>query len=123
MFGGRRIYAKLFHAVIDTSGPMPPILARIKEEASRVQAIRDAIVSGSVGVGAEELCSPALSALLAGFEGAALRGLKTARCVAAVLGAARRAPFAEAENAKKNSYALYGDAGSAGQSDGRLGAG
>lgn len=110
LFGGRRIYAKLFHAAIDTSGPMrlnrplmlsPPVLANIKEEAGRIEAIRHAITSGSVGAGADEPCSPALSALLAGFRGGARRGVKTARCVAAMLGAARRVPFAEAENTKR----------------------
>ena len=55
LFGGRRIYAKLFHAEIDTSGPMrlnrplplpPPDAARLKASRAEVEAVLETLERG-----------------------------------------------------------------------------
>jgi intracellular multiplication protein IcmO len=92
LFGGRRIYAKLFHAVIDTSGPIrlnrplalaPPDKGEIEAECARIEAIREAIESGAVARGVRVPCGATLRALLDGFASAVAAGGDERDCVAA----------------------------------------
>ena len=99
LFGGRRIYAKLFHAAIDTAGPMrlnrPVMLslpkpAEVNALSDRSQALVEAIRRGQVAAGASEPTSPALRALLDGFAGAIGGGVDAA--TGAAIAAAGEAP-------------------------------
>ena len=97
LFGGRRIYAKLFHAEIDTSGPLrlnrplplpAPDPETIKSDCDRIDALRSAIERG-VGVGLPR-CPPsaALQAMMTAFGAAAASGRNADACVGAAIEAA-----------------------------------
>lgn len=100
LFAGRRIYAKLFHAAIDKSGPIrlnrplrlsPPDAAACLAKRRRVEEISRAVEKGFVAVGAEEQRSTALKAMLEGFAAASRGGGDAAACVALAIEAAGRA--------------------------------
>jgi intracellular multiplication protein IcmO len=104
LFGGRRIYAKLFHAEIDTRGPMrlnrpipmvPPDTERLKAQNERVEGILRAFERG-LGT-ARTNSSVTLTAMLEAFKGAANSGQGGDACVAAALEVAKDHPMAREE--------------------------
>jgi intracellular multiplication protein IcmO len=104
LFGGRRIYAKLFHAEIDTRGPMrlnrpipmvPPDTERLKAQNERVEGILRAFERG-LGT-ARTNSSVTLTAMLEAFKGAANSGQGGDACVAAALEAAQDHPMTRRE--------------------------
>lgn len=105
LFGGRRIYAKLFYAAIDTSGPMrlnrPLMLAAPKPETIAALArFRTARAALELTVGNEtqgDEMSPTLAAMVAGMAEAARAGRPGPDCVEAALAAAAAAPFVESD--------------------------
>ncbi len=78
LFGGRRVYARVFHAVIDDSGPKRlsrclmlrelDARARVRERAAHIEKITETIARGSLTLGQEESRSATLDALLRGFQ-------------------------------------------------------
>ncbi|HTW51854.1 MAG TPA: type IV secretion system DNA-binding domain-containing protein [Stellaceae bacterium] len=94
LFGGRRIYARVFHAKIDDRGPKrlgrtvmlrPPDPHEVRHRFARIGEIGAAIESGKVGHGPPEDVSPALAALLRGFAQTARRGADAADCAQGAL--------------------------------------
>jgi len=92
--GGRRIYARVFHAAVDDAGPKrlgrtvmlrAPDGAAIREDLARIGRIASSIESGSVALAGEEEASPGLSALLRGFVRAARRSAGPRACAHAAL--------------------------------------
>ena len=82
LFGGRRIYARVFHAAVDDVGPKrlgrtimlrAPDADAIREDLARIGRIASSIESGSVALAGEEEASQGLSALVRGFARAARR--------------------------------------------------
>jgi intracellular multiplication protein IcmO len=97
LFGGRRIYAKLFHAKVDTSGPIrlnrplmlaAPRLEEIQAGSDMTARIVDNLLTGRVALGAEEPETPTLSALLQAFRDGADQGRPMAACARAAIDAA-----------------------------------
>ena len=83
LFGGRRIYARVFHAQIDDAGPKrlgrsvtlrAPDTDEVRTRLERIGHIAAAIQNGRLALGPEEELSPGLSALLRGFREAAQQG-------------------------------------------------
>ena len=104
LFGGRRIYAKLFHAEIDTRGPMrlnrpvalaPPDVESLKATSELVGAVLKAL-EGGLGTGRPKR-SPTLAAMLGAFQDAAAAGQGGEACVEAALEAAKDHPMARDE--------------------------
>jgi intracellular multiplication protein IcmO len=104
LFGGRRIYAKLFHAEIDTRGPMrlnrpipmaPPDTKPLKAQNERVEGVLKAFERG-LGT-ARTGTSVTLKAMLEAFRGAANAGQGGDACVAAALEAAKVHPMVRQE--------------------------
>jgi intracellular multiplication protein IcmO len=104
LFGGRRIYAKLFHAEIDTRGPMrlnrpipmaTPDTEALKAQNERVEGVLKAFENG-LGTARGER-SVTLMAMLEAFKGAANAGQGGDACVAAALEAAKDHPMARQE--------------------------
>ncbi len=94
LFGGRRIYARVFHAAVDDAGPKRlgrtvmlrvPDGAAIREDLARIDRIASSIESGSVALAGEEEASPGLSALVQGFARAARRASGPRACARAAL--------------------------------------
>ncbi|VTZ27265.1 Intracellular multiplication protein IcmO [Methylocella tundrae] len=103
LFGGRRIYAKLFYAAVDTSGPLrlnrplpmaspDPIV--IMAECEKIDALIGAIEQGLADAGSRAPRSATLGAMLDAFAGAAARGENAEACVAAAIKAAGAVLFA-----------------------------
>ena len=101
LFGGRRIYAKLFHAEIDTRGPMrlnrpvalaPPDVESLKAASEHVGAVLKAL-EGGLGTGKTKR-SATLAAMLGAFQHAAAAGQGGEACVEAALEAAKDHPMA-----------------------------
>ena len=104
LFGGRRIYAKLFHAEIDTRGPMrlnrpvalaPPDVESLKATSEHVGAVLKAL-EGGLGTGRPKR-SATLAAMLGAFQHAAAAGQGGDACVEAALEAAKDHPMARDE--------------------------
>ena len=104
LFGGRRIYAKLFHAEIDTRGPMrlnrpvalaPPDVESLKAASEHVGAVLRAL-QGGLGTGKTKR-SATLAAMLGAFQHAAAAGQGGEACVEAALEAAKDHPMARDE--------------------------
>jgi intracellular multiplication protein IcmO len=104
LFGGRRICAKLFHAEIDTRGPMrlnrpipmaPPDTEPLKAQNERVEGVLKAFEHG-LGTARPD-SSVTLTAMLEAFRGAAIAGQGGDACVAAALEAAKVHPMAHQE--------------------------
>src|SRR5271157_5611331 len=104
LFGGRRVYAKLFHAEIDTRGPMrlnrPVALAQpdvesLKAASEHVGAVLKAL-EGGLGTGKTKR-SATLAAMLGAFRHAAAAGQGGDACVEAALEAAKDHPMARDE--------------------------
>jgi intracellular multiplication protein IcmO len=94
LFGGRRIYARVFHAAVDDAGPKrlgrtvmlrSPDGDAIREDLARIGRIASSIESGSVALAGEEEASPGLSALIRGFARAARRASRPRACARAAL--------------------------------------
>jgi intracellular multiplication protein IcmO len=94
LFGGRRIYARVFHAVVGDAGPKrlgrtvmlrAPDGEAIREDLARIGGIASSIESGSVGLAGEEEVSPGLAALVCGFARAARRASGPRACARAAL--------------------------------------
>ena len=94
LFGGRRIYARVFHAAVDDVGPKrlgrtimlrAPDADAIREDLARIGRIASSIESGSVALAGEEEASPGLSALVRGFARAARRASRPRVCARAAL--------------------------------------
>ncbi len=90
LFGGRRIYARVFHATIDDAGPkrlgrslmVPmPDPDQLRARLERARQIAAGIETGQVIAGSEEQRSPGFVALLRGFSTAARSGSDTQSCV------------------------------------------
>jgi intracellular multiplication protein IcmO len=90
LFGGRRIYARVFHAKIDDAGPKrigrsltlhPPDAIELRARLERAGHIAAAIETGKVMVGANVALSPGLAALLRGFSTAAQSSSTALDCV------------------------------------------
>jgi intracellular multiplication protein IcmO len=104
LFGGRRIYAKLFHAEIDTRGPMrlnrpvalaPPDVETLKATSELVGAVLKAL-EGGLGTWRPKR-SATLAAMLGAFQQAAAAGQGGEACVEAALEAAKDHPMAREE--------------------------
>jgi intracellular multiplication protein IcmO len=100
LFGGRRIYARLFHAQIDDSGPKrlgrtlmlrPPDAADIRKRFERIGELVARVEQGNVILGADEEASPGLEALRDGMLGA-LPGGDADDCVRSALAAIAALP-------------------------------
>jgi intracellular multiplication protein IcmO len=104
LFGGRRIYAKLFHAEIDMAGPMrlnrPIPLSSPDVEALKVLSdeVGAALKALEQGLGTRRTKrSTTLAAMLNAFRDAAAAGQGGEACVEAAIEAARQHPMTEAE--------------------------
>jgi intracellular multiplication protein IcmO len=106
LFGGRRIYAKLFHAEIDTKGPMrlnrplplgPPNTALLKARSAEVDATLKALEQG-LGTGKTER-SATLAAMLKAFSDTAAAGQGGEACIEAAIEAAKTHPMAREDMA------------------------
>ena len=103
LFGGRRIYARVFHAVIDDAGPKrlgrtaalpPPDAKKVRQRLRRLEAIGETIARGDLLQAVEEDFSPVLDALRRGFKAAAETGAAPADCARAALAAVATLPNA-----------------------------
>jgi intracellular multiplication protein IcmO len=101
LFGGRRIYARVFHALIDDTGPKrlghtlmlrPPDPDAVRHRLARIGDIAAAIESGTVVLGPQEEVSPGLRALVRGFRGAARQGGNARDCARGALAKIARVP-------------------------------
>jgi intracellular multiplication protein IcmO len=101
LFGGRRIYAKLFHAAIKVSGPMrlnrplrlPPPGPEIVETVRRRREIAARIERHLLTGHAADDPSATLVAMVRAMEEAAEAGKPAADCIGAALAAASEVPF------------------------------
>jgi intracellular multiplication protein IcmO len=89
LFGGRRIYARVFHAKIDDAGPKrlgrgvmlrAPDPDAVRSRLERLGGIAAAIENGTLALGPDEELPPALAALLRGFREAAEQGGDACAC-------------------------------------------
>ena len=105
LFAGRRVYAKLFHAAIDVTGPIrmnrplllvPPSSATLRSEQDAIAQIVDCLLSGRASIGAEPE-RPVLTALLDGVA-EALKNPETLG--AGVVRAFHRAEMAQVDVAR-----------------------
>jgi intracellular multiplication protein IcmO len=104
LFGGRRIHAKLFHADIDSRGPMrlnrpavlaPPDAEALKASTRPVTAALEALERGLGSARTEK--SDTLTAMLKAFSDAAAAGRPGMECVEAAIDAAGGAPLSADE--------------------------
>ena len=94
LFGGRRIYARVFHARIDDAGykrlgrtvmlPLPDA-DEVRERLRRAGTLASLIERGALTIGADEGVPPALAALIEGFAKAARPGAAGADCACSAL--------------------------------------
>jgi intracellular multiplication protein IcmO len=108
LLGGRRIYAKLFYAKVDTDGPMrlnralmlaAPDIDAIRAEVGRLTRLVEAIEGGAVVAGSDHGGSPVLRALVGAFSSAVAAGAPADAAVTAAIdavGGVPRAPVATA---------------------------
>ena len=103
LFGGRRVYARVFHAVIDDSGPKrlgrclmvrEPDPALVREHVAQINKITETIARGSLALGQEEALSATLGAMLRGFQGALNAGKDLGTCARDALLAIDQVPEA-----------------------------
>jgi intracellular multiplication protein IcmO len=94
LFGGRRIYARVFHAKIDDAGRKrlgrsvvlrAPDPDAVRERLQRSASMAAAIERGALILGDEEDVAPALADLIRGFDKAARSGGSPASCARASL--------------------------------------
>jgi intracellular multiplication protein IcmO len=101
LFGGRRIYAKMFHAQIDDSGPKrigrslmlrAPDPRTVAAEYARISQIADTIETDSLASAPGEPVSPALDAMVRGFVREARSGSSAHACAVGALAEIGRLP-------------------------------
>jgi intracellular multiplication protein IcmO len=89
LFGGRRIYARVFHAKINDTGPkrigrslmlQPPDANELRARLERAGQVAAAIETGQLMVGSNVAVSTGLAALLRGFSTAAGSGSTAHDC-------------------------------------------
>jgi intracellular multiplication protein IcmO len=89
LFGGRRIYARVFHAKIDDTGPkrigrslmlQPPDANELRTRLERACQVAVAIETGQLMVGSNLALSTGLAALLRGFSTTAASGSTAQDC-------------------------------------------
>ena len=89
LFGGRRIYARVFHAKIDDTGPkrigrslmlQPPDANELRTRLERAGQVAAAIETGQLMVGSNLALSTGLAALLRGFSTTAASGSTAQDC-------------------------------------------
>ena len=94
LFGGRRIYACVFHAKIDDAGPKrlgrgvmlrAPDPDAVRSRLERLGGIAAAIENGTLALGPDEELTPTLAALLRGFREAAGQGGDACACARGAL--------------------------------------
>ena len=94
LFGGRRIYARVFHAKIDDAGPKrlgrsvmlrAPDPDAVRERLQRSASMAAAIERGALILGDEEEVAPALADLIRAFDKTARSGGSPASCARASL--------------------------------------
>jgi intracellular multiplication protein IcmO len=102
LFGGRRIYARLFYAGVDTSGPVrlnrplrltPPKPREIAAESQRIEAIATALKTGKVALSAPEPASPTLRAMVAQMSATTAPGGANEAAIASAIAAAGENPL------------------------------
>jgi intracellular multiplication protein IcmO len=102
LFGGRRIYAKVFHANVDKSGPKsligrlslsPPARAELEARLAPIHEIATNIENGIVAAGGREPMEPTLRAIYEAFRDAKANGGDRDACVEAAIRAAGEVPF------------------------------
>ncbi|MEA2767392.1 MAG: intracellular multiplication protein IcmO [Acetobacteraceae bacterium] len=96
LFGGRRIYARVFHAKLDDTGhkrigltlTLPtPDREEVTSRTGRIRKLASDIEAGHVIASAAEPVSPGLAAFVRGFSAAAGNGGDSGACFRAALGA------------------------------------
>jgi intracellular multiplication protein IcmO len=106
LFGGRRIYAKVFHANVDNSGPKrlvrrislaPPAQAELEARLDTIHEIAARIENGIVAAGGREPMAPTLRAIFDAFRLAKSNGGDRDACVEAAIRAAAEVPFVPGE--------------------------
>lgn len=104
--GDRRIHAKVFHAVVDKTGPkrlvrpVPlelPARQTVQDHRERIREIASRIENGIIAAGVAEPMSPTLRAMYEGFRDELEKGGNGRACVDAAIAAAGRVPFAPGE--------------------------
>src|SRR5271166_5190444 len=102
LFGGRRIYARLFYAAIDTGGPMrlnrplalaAPDAKAIRAKCAAIDGLVQAIEPGLASGGRRAPRSETLSAMIDAFARAAAAGRGAEACVSEAIDAAGARPF------------------------------
>ena len=103
LFGGRRVYARVFHAVIDDSGPKrlgrclmlrEPDPERVRARSGHISRLAETIARGSLSLGQEEPLSGTLDALLRGFQASLKAGNDVGTCAREALLAIDQVPEA-----------------------------
>ena len=101
LFGGRRVYARVFHAQIDDKGPKrigrsvmlsAPDHDVVRARADRLAELAQVIEQGALVTANGEEASPVLDALRDGFIAAAGRKASMQECAAAALAAVQALP-------------------------------
>jgi intracellular multiplication protein IcmO len=101
LFGGRRIYARVFHVRIDDAGPKrlgrsvmlrAPDAHEVRCRLERLGRIAATIENGKLALGPEEEASPGLAALLRGFREAARQAGDARACAYGALEEIGRVP-------------------------------
>ena len=101
LFGGRRVYARVFHAAIDDHGPKrrcrglmlrEPNVVQLRQQMERAEKIASVIASGTLRLSPEEPLSPVLGAALRAFGDAARKGSQREACAQAALRAIDTVP-------------------------------
>ncbi|MEK8121578.1 TraM recognition domain-containing protein [Methylocystis sp. IM4] len=106
LFGGRRIYAKVFHANVDKTGPKPlvkpvrlatPSRAELETKRETIREIAGRIEEGIVATGDREPMSPTLWEICEWFRKARIAGADADACVEAAIRGAGEVPFVARE--------------------------
>ena len=109
LFGGRRIYAKVFHANVDKAGPKPlvkrtalapPARSALEARLGEIREIAAKIENGMVAAGGREPMPPTLKAIYEAFRLAKSKGGDRDECVEAAIRAAGEIPFTRGEGRK-----------------------
>ncbi len=101
LFGGRRIYAKVFHASVSDAGPkrlgrtvmlLPPDAGAVRARVDHLARMVRTIEGGKLGEGGSEEQSPVLAALIERFTDAAIGGADPRGCAQAALASVGKVP-------------------------------
>jgi intracellular multiplication protein IcmO len=100
LLGGRRVYARMFHAKVELSGPIrmnrpvmlpAPRPEKVRAAADLTERIVDNLVSGRTAIPDREAEPPVLTAMLDAFAGALSAGKPMTACATAAIVAAGEA--------------------------------